>query len=100
MFLLNPVVAMLYNTGLQRWHPVLFVECPLPGPESPGKPVRHKSHMHHTGGFPTREAALDGANELVRTIVMEKYAPSVRLLVDGDIPWDGEGVPALVQFFG
>lgn len=92
----NPIFAMLYNTKLERWHPILFVERPLPGPYSPDKPVRHKSHGHHTEGFATREEALASIDEYTKRPGLE----GCRLELDADMEWDGEDMPAMVMFFG
>ncbi len=92
--LFNPVLAMLFNTALKRWHPILFVEAPLPGPPSADKPVRHRSRGHHTVGFATRYGALVNA-------VTSGRNPEVnaRFAMDEDMLWDGQGVPASVVFF-
>lgn len=55
--LINPIAALIHNTAADKWHPVLFVESPLPGEDSANKPVRYKSKMHRTEGFATREEA-------------------------------------------
>jgi hypothetical protein len=55
---LNPILAMLFNAKENRWHPILFLESPLPGPPDAAKPVRHKSKFHHTTGFPIRVGAI------------------------------------------
>lgn len=90
---LNPIVAMLHNTAENRWHPVLYLESPLPGPPDASKPVRHKSKMHHTGGFDTREAALANAKELMTQTDCTKSA------LAEDMEWDGGEIPADMAFF-
>lgn len=90
--LFNPIIAILKNTKDDFYHPIVFVENPLPGPPSDNKPIRHKSKMHHTTGFDTREAALVSANKIADDENMKRC-------FDGDIEWDGEGIPALVHFF-
>lgn len=99
--LVNPIVAMIHDVENKRWHPILYVEAPLPGPDRDGKPVRHKSKMHHTTGFPTREAALANAKELAETVVKEGCWTSCKMAIaDGeDIPWDGKDIPADTAFF-
>lgn len=86
----NPIFGMLKNTKANTWHPILFVEAPLPGPPDPGKPVRLKSKGHHTAGFAKREDAL--------AEIADK-APQVEPPADADtekdIEWDGDGVPAM-----
>lgn len=96
----NPIVAMLHNTKLDRWHPITFREAPLPGPPSADKPIRHKSQGHHTDGFATREEAVVFAKELavkIKTVVSTDGG--AKTCLDEDIPWDGEGVPAISTFF-
>ena len=97
--LLNPIVAMLYNTKLNRYHPIYFEEKPLPGPSSPDKPVRHKSKMHHTTGFESREKALQSIEDDLQDPAKLEYLRGTKKCLDKDIPWDGEGIPAMVCFF-
>ena len=97
--LMNPIVALLHNLKLNRWHTIVYEERPLPGPDSPDKPVRHKSFGHHTEGFTTREAAVADANEMAKKIVTEGLWSSCKLALGEDMPWDGEDIPADVAFF-
>ena len=95
---MNPIIAMLHNTKENKFHPIVFLESPLPGPPEPGKPVRHKSKMHHTTGFPTREeAATSARGELTRKV--EEHFGKPKYCLAKDFPWDGEGTPAMVIFF-
>jgi len=94
----NPVVAMLHNEKLNKWHPIWFKESPLPGPPSEDKPVRHKSKGHHTQGFDTREAALSAAKELSNALKEQAIGP-VSLALEKDFEWDGNDIPAMVVFF-
>jgi hypothetical protein len=91
MFLINPVIAMLHNVKLNRWHPLVFEENPLPGP-SPSV-IRHKSKMHHTSGFESREEALKSIPELKEQCNAHKEC------LAKDIPWDGDGIPTMTAFF-
>jgi hypothetical protein len=91
----NPIVGMLFNQKLLRWHPVYFIEHPLPGG---GGPMRHKNKAHHTAGFETRAEALKGANYLAESIAPQCVGP-VAFCVEKDFPWDGEETPAMVVFF-
>lgn len=99
--LVNPVVAMFYNTKLKRWHPVIYEEKPLPGPESPDKPARHKSVGHHTDGFEKREDAMAYAETTAKKIVEGGMWAEVKMSVkpEYDMAWDGEDIPADVAFF-
>jgi hypothetical protein len=95
-----PVIAMLHNTKLKRWHPIVFVESPLPGPDSDDKPVRHKSKGHHTTGFATRQEALDCIKNDLGPKIKTNAIGEVRECVEKDFAWDGEDTPAMTVFFG
>jgi len=99
--LVNPVVAMIFNAKLKRWHPVIYYESPLPGPESDSKPVRHKSKGHHTTGFEKREDAVAEAEKIAKQIVEQGMWTECKLSLkpEYDLPWDGEDIPADVAFF-
>lgn len=94
----NPFLAILHNTKLDRYHPILFDERPLPGPPSPDKPIRHKSVGHHPDGFTTREEAIKHVEEKV-IAMREAGEPELKLATLADLVWDGEGIPAMVAFF-
>lgn len=50
--------------------------------------------MHHTDGFLVRAEAL--------TYITASFAPAfpgAKLALEKDFAWNGEGVPALVEFF-
>lgn len=95
LMLVSPIVALIQNTATSQWHPVLFVEYPLPGEDSADKPVRHRSKAHRTDGFATREEAeANCKSELAAGI------PHLRFELGTVFYWDGKGVPAIVHFFG
>jgi hypothetical protein len=94
----NPIVGIIHNTKKSRWHPVIFVEHPLPGPPDQNKPVRHKSKAHHTEGFPSREEALNQASGMAKKLEPEAIG-TVSLALEKDFEWDGEGIPAVIVFF-
>lgn len=89
------IVCMLRNAATDRYHPIVFRIAPLPGPA--GDPQdrlpaqRYKSHGHHTEGFDTLEAA-----EADDKAMCEQHGFTWQ---DLKLEWDGEGVPAMVQFF-
>lgn len=95
----NPIIAMIHNTATDRYHPVIFSESPLPGPDEPEKLVRHKSAGHHTVGFDTREGALANIESDLAPRMKQHAIGDVRTSLAKDFPWDGEGVPAMVAFF-
>lgn len=102
MSLINPVIGMIENTKELSWHPVVFEEKPLPGPDASEKPRRFKSKMHHTGGFKTRNEAIQGIEALAGKLIEIGNTPTyLKNLAEpvSDYSWDGEGVPTLVEFF-
>lgn len=98
--MLYPVIAMLHNKKLDRWHPIIFVESPLPGPYSEDKPVRHKSQGHHTEGFATKQEAIKHIKKDLGPLVEAKAIGEVRNCLDKAFAWDGEGTPVMMVFFG
>ena len=86
--LINGTAAMLKNLKTGRWHPIIFEEYPF---HSETSLVRMKSCGHHTKGFDKREDAVNSFSD-------EQKKDFVRILMDEDIPWDGEGTPAMVGF--
>jgi hypothetical protein len=90
MFLVTPAWGMLFNTKEKRWHPILFMESPLPGPACHWL-IRLKSKGHHTTGFAIREEALAEIKKISVDI-----QPDPIMDLEKDIPWDGEDIPAIV----
>lgn len=82
------VVAMLHNQKMNKWHPIIFVPNPLPGGSD--TVMRYKSTQHHTEGFESRTDALSS--------IEDDEFKSYLKFTENDIPWTGEGVPALVCF--
>lgn len=93
------IVGLIHNVKLNKWHPVYFRHRPLPGEYDPNAAQRYKSGGHHTTGFDTREAGLEGAKKLAEDMKPHSLG-TVTLCLDADFPWDGEGIPAMVVFFG
>jgi hypothetical protein len=91
--LLNAKVCNLVNTKARTHHPIIFREAPLPGLDPGESPRRFKSKCHHTEGFPTREEAMTEARRLA---AIPEISGEV---VDIDMEWNGEGIPALVTYF-
>jgi hypothetical protein len=96
---MNPIIAMLHDIQNNRYHPIIFLEHPLPGKALGEEPVRHKSKGHHTTGFATREEALADAQneEFVGNLRANWGEP--RFALANDLPWDGKGIPAMVVWF-
>ena len=93
---MQALVMMLQNTSTQKFHPIFYLESPLPGGnESDGNInlIRYKSKGHHTAGFIDRNEALLSINtQLIDQIKQIGYTPNLEL--DNDLLWDGIGVPA------
>jgi hypothetical protein len=99
MMLIHPIIGIVRNFKDNLWHPIVFEISPLPGGRDDA-PVRHKSKMHHTTGFPTREAALANIkDELKAKVESVALGKTVGMCLDEDIQWDGEGIPTDVAFF-
>jgi hypothetical protein len=94
----NPIIGMIHNHKDNRVVSVVFVYSPLPGGDDDNM-HRHKSKGHHTVGFDTRQSALDEINSTLIHLVGQHYG-AAKLSLDVDFPWDGEGIPAMVKFFG
>lgn len=93
MILLTPTFGMLHNAKENRWHPIFFVENPLPGPPDASKPLRLRSKGHHTKGFETRAEALASIDGSVKQLNQEVIVDTEK-----DIEWDGIDIPLAVAF--
>lgn len=93
---MEALVMMLHNTTENKYHPIFYLESPLPGGmESEGNQnlIRYKSKGHHTTGFETRDKAIESVNnELIGQIKSIGYIPNLEL--DEDLSWDGKDIPA------
>lgn len=92
---------ILVNSTAGTFHPILYLESPMPGNTQPSETARrYKSKFHHTTGFATREEAIESAKELVPKI-KEHFVlyDEPRLDFDCSPEWDGEGIPASVIIY-
>jgi hypothetical protein len=97
MMLLNPIIAILYNEKLDRYHAIIYEEKPMPGG---GGIMRHKSKMHYTDGHTTLEECVAYVHDdFVPALKEKEVVSSVALCLEAPIIWDGEGIPAMVNFF-
>lgn len=96
-----PIIAMIYNTAMNRWHPMFFLSYPPPSADASDVSQRYKSKMHHTAGFDTREEAVACANGKLADTVRQAFGwqGDPLFCLDKDFSWDGEGIPAMVVFF-
>ena len=74
----------MINTATERFHPISFRPSPMPSGAAP----RYKSLGHHTEGFDTKIEAIDWVKSEERM-----------LLTTREYAWDGEYVPAMIDFF-
>jgi hypothetical protein len=86
--------GILTNTKTGRFHPIFFRLAPMPGGAEIAGALRYKSAQHHTAGFDTLEEAEADLVKASTSQVLEGVQDSGRRW-----DWDGEGVPAMVEFF-
>lgn len=96
---MEALVMMLKNTKENTFHPIMYFEALFPGGyESEGnqKLIRYKSKGHRTAGFADRADAVNSiAVEIEGKLKEMGYRLNKEL--DGDMEWDGDGIPADVQ---
>jgi len=86
------LIMMLFNFKTETFHPIMYFESPLPG--NPDNLFRFRSKGHRTVGFKNREEALATIEpELVQRLEGHKIFKDL----EGDLPWDGEGIPTDTQ---
>ncbi len=98
--MLNPIICLIKNTTAKTWHTIVFVESPLPGSAETLEtvPIRHKSKMHHTTGFGSRDEAIESIPDLQARLETVAIGP-IETKLERDFEWDGDGPPAMVIFF-
>lgn len=90
--IMKALIMMLFNIKESTYHPILYFESPLPG--NPDNLVRYKSKGHRTNGLKSRDEAI----ETIKPEIDDRLDGWVITKeLDGDIPWDGDGIPADVQ---
>ena len=86
---MRALIMMLFNLKEETYHPILYFEHPFPG--ECDNLYRFRSKGHRTIGFKDRQDALNSIEiELVERLPNYKIYKDL----DGDLPWDGEGIPA------
>jgi hypothetical protein len=82
--------GMLVNTSTDppRYHPIIFRYSPPPSGDLDSGARRYKSSGHHTAGFDTLEEAM-------ASIQAQPSWQWTGLAWE----WNGEGVPAMVEWF-
>jgi len=85
------LIQILHNTERKTWHPIFYMESPLPGQDLSNDLIRFKSKGHHTSGFVTLKAAI------AETIVVESrlvgQGHTVFCEIEPLLSWDGIEVP-------
>lgn len=89
--------GIITNTTAGTFHPIYFRMAPLPGgAELSSGHQRYKSAFHHTGGFKT----IDEAEANIVSAAGQPDSPVAGTTDSGRRwEWDGESVPAIVDFF-
>jgi hypothetical protein len=94
------LIQMLKNVATGKWHPIMYVEKPLPGSldsDANNNIVRFKSKGHHTSGFTTREEAVATLEELKFNMINLMFLSKVTIDVETDIEWTSEDLPLDTQ---
>jgi hypothetical protein len=80
--------AILENTKLDRFHPIVFRWNPQPSADAGEHVSRYKSAAHCTGGFKTIEEA------------QAAIASHENWWATGEVfSWDGEDIPAMIRWY-
>ena len=95
---LAPVVGIVRNVSLNRWHPVYFEPDPLEDERKIENVSHYRSKGLLTEGYPSREERIKGARELASWISKRTACP-VLLSLERDITWDGEDFPSIGIYF-
>jgi hypothetical protein len=83
------VIMLYHHEKAGTYHPVIYVEAPMPGPVPPFdlvEIVRLKSDQHHTEGSPT----LEGGWQLLAELRAIFIIPDQNVYTDQPVPWNGE----------
>ena len=82
------LIMMLKNIIENTYHPIFYMESPLPGGNS--KLIRFKSKGHRTTGFRCRKDAV----ESIQSEIVDKL-PEYLIIkeLDVDLEWDGKDMP-------
>lgn len=94
------LIQMLKNVTKNTWHPIMYVEKPLPGgldTDANNNIVRFKSKGHHTAGFATREEAIASLDDLKARMINYMFLSNVTVDVETDLEWNGDDIPLDTQ---
>jgi len=86
---MKALIMMLKNISEGTYHPILYFEYPFSG--TGNKVTRFKSKGHRTIGFLNREEAVASIKPELEDRLSDYL---IERDLAGDIPWDGQGVPA------
>ena len=90
------LIMMLLNTATKQFHPIFYFESPLAGTDT--TLIRFKSKGHRTNGFDSREDALESIKNEIVLRLKEVGGYSIYQETEGNLIWDGEDIPADIQF--
>ena len=89
------LIMMLLNTAESTYHPIFYMESPLPGDNSNIGFVRYKSKGHRTTGFKSIDEALESIQTEIVDRLDDNY--SITKELKGVLEWDGKDIPADIQ---
>jgi len=94
---MEALMKMLVDTSTGKFHPIMYLESPLPGGDEANKTlVRYKSKGHYTIGFSDRDEAVQSA--MGNQAKLESMGYRFNHELENDMPWDGSGIPADICF--
>lgn len=96
---MESLIMMLKNEQTNTYHPIMYLEKPLPYSEESKNIVRYKSKGHRTNGFTDRADALLSIDKEL-TAQLKDMGYNVNKELDGDLLWDGIEIPADTQIRG
>jgi hypothetical protein len=88
MKITTPVLSLLYDPAMNRWHPVVFDSRPV---THPGHRINRRlsSVAHHSAGFGSRAEAMEAARHIAETLVNTGCSAACEIQ-DRDTAWRGE----------
>lgn len=96
---MEALVMMLKNTKENTFHPIMYLESPLPGgyeAEINRSLIRYKSKGHRTVGFTDRQEAINSIEPEIE-VKLKQMGYSLNMDLDIDLVWGGINIPADVQ---
>ena len=94
---MNSLIMMLFNSLTNTYHPIYYMENNFPTSFSSGEGfIKYKSRGHRTVGFNKREDAINSIEKEI-CVKLREWGCIINLELEGDLPWDGKGIPIDIQ---